>query len=143
MLILSSKDVKYCFVSSQKKSQQTSPLAGVAYRGHLFAKVKSYQHNQLDKAIARCREFLDLEIPVLCLIVKESTGFSLWYQDGSLKLVQNNSVASDRDRPNHKQLKGNNNSAKTPSAAKKSLGNKETKADRKSLIPFFGSLKRS
>jgi len=142
MLILASKDVKYCFVSSQKQNTKTQPMPGVAYRGHLFAKVKSYQQNQLDKAIIRCREFLDLEIPVLCLIVKEASGFSLWYEDSSLKVVKNVSTASQQDSSKGKKIREGDNSTKNTSGVN-GIGEKQTKATRKTLIPFFGSIKRS
>jgi len=142
MLILASKDVKYCFVSSQKQGEQTATLPGLAYRGHLFIRVKSYQKNQLDKAIVKCREFLDLEIPVLCLIVKEASGFSLWYEDSSLKIVKNLSVASQQDNSKGNKLNPQNHSAKNASGVT-SIGEKQTKATRKTVIPFFSGIKRS
>lgn len=125
MLIVGCKDVKYCSVSHKKKNP-TEALPGVSYRGFLFAKVTSYGQNHLDKAIRRCREFLDLEVPVLCLIIKESTGFSLWYADKSLELTNANAIPA-------KQIKSNSNLKQSAKAG----------GARKSVIPFFNRTKQS
>ncbi len=140
MLILSSKDVNYCFVSSENKGSQKAPIPGIAYRGHLFAKLKSYQQNQLDKAIIRCREFLDLEIPVVCLIIKEGNGFSLWYQDSSLKLVKSSSTPRSQSNSQSKQLKGQENPIHSKT---KASDNKGSKVNLKTMIPFFSGTKKS
>ena len=84
MLILEPKEVEYCCVSYQGIAH-TEVLPGLSYCGHLFVKVKSYAQDQWENALLECRELLELKAPVLSIIVKESTGFTLWSEDKSVK----------------------------------------------------------
>ncbi|MGK7914276.1 MAG: hypothetical protein AB4038_01830, partial [Prochloraceae cyanobacterium] len=66
-------------------------IPGLSYNGHLFVQVKSYARNQWENAVLRCREFLQLNVPVMSIIVKEATELTLWSKDESVVLVKNRS----------------------------------------------------
>ncbi len=84
MLILQPEEVQYCGVSHQGRPQ-TEILPGLSYYGHLFIKVKSYAQDQGENALKHCRELLELKASVMSIIVEDSTGFTLWSEDKSVK----------------------------------------------------------
>ena len=104
MLILRPEDVQYCCVTHQEIAPE-SILPGLNYNGHLFVKVQSYARNQLENAILRCREFLELKVPVLPIIVKEPTALTLWSKNESIIVVKSssNSVVAPESTPTKKQ----------------------------------------
>ncbi len=104
MLILKNEDVEYCNLSHQKSSEVEN-IPGIKYHGHLFVKVKSYAKNQLHNAILRCRELLEHNTPVqLPIILKESTGYSIWFEHQSVKEIQasNSGIAPRKTTANSK-----------------------------------------
>lgn len=104
MLILKSENVQYCHLSHQEESATTS-FPGLSYRGHLFVQVESYPLNQSLNAISHCREFLDRQVPVMSIIVKEATRLTLWSKNESVSLVKNttSSVATPQSSSNKQQ----------------------------------------
>ena len=102
MLILKNEDVEYCNLSHQQ-STEVENIPGIKYHGHLFVKVKSYATDQLHNAILGCRELLDRNTPVqLPIILKESTGYSIWFENKSVKVIQasNSGVAPRKTTAN-------------------------------------------
>jgi hypothetical protein len=87
MFILNSQDVKYCYVR-YLEADGAGTFPGLSYRGHLFVQVMSYNSNQLEKAIQRCRQFLDLDEPVLSIVVKELNSISVWSENKNIELVE-------------------------------------------------------
>ena len=79
MLILNNSEVKYCQVN-HLQGNETKTLPGLNYKGHLFVKSKTYAKNQFKNAIDRCRHFLDLEKPVVSILVKEDDYVSVWFE---------------------------------------------------------------
>lgn len=95
MLILDAKQVKYCNVTRQVGGQAET-IPGVAYQGNLFVQFASYGKDQKKQAIQRSRlEFLEQKGQVLCLVIEEETGFTLWSQDDEVKLAENTPSKSD------------------------------------------------
>lgn len=87
MLILNSKQVKYCHVLRQAGGQ-VERVPGVAYQGKLFIKGESYGQHQKQEAISRGRQLiLQQDKQVLFLVVEDPTGFTLWYQDDRVQLA--------------------------------------------------------
>ena len=87
MLILNNSDVQYCQVS-HFKGNKTKNLLGIKYKGHLFLKSKTYANNQLQNAIERSRHFLDLEKPVVSIILKEDKHISVWFEYKKIKSIK-------------------------------------------------------
>ncbi|MGF1487582.1 MAG: hypothetical protein ACFBSE_10880 [Prochloraceae cyanobacterium] len=88
MLILTNSEVQYCTVT-HFEGKETETLLGLNYRGLLFVRSSTYAKNQFKNAIERCRYFLDLEIPVASIVVKEGDRISVWFENKKVKLVQN------------------------------------------------------
>lgn len=95
MLILEAEQVKYCNVV-RKIAEREEIIPGISYQGNLFVKAKSFDKDQLEIAIKQCRElFLDAQTPILALIIKDKTGFSIWSQDNEIKLADSGSAKND------------------------------------------------
>ena len=87
MFILHASDVKYCQIkSSQSGAIQIRPA--LRYRGHLFVKLTSLACDQLAGAIHLCRQYLERQVPVTSIIVKEPNCISLWLLKEKLSLVE-------------------------------------------------------
>lgn len=75
MFILKNKDVEYCQVFESNSIESNLNLR-VKYRGFIFEKIATFIEKE--KALTRCREFLDRENPVMCIIIKELYQFTVW-----------------------------------------------------------------
>lgn len=83
MLILNSTEIEYCqIIEGESDFQKNYP--GALYRGLIFTKKASYEHNQKEKAFAVCRHFLEEKNPLLTILVKEEKQISLWSEFGRL-----------------------------------------------------------
>ena len=70
MLILTAQDVHYCQLI-EEKSDSVKIYPGISYRNFLFVRGAIFEKNQLEKAIAKCRQFLEGVEPITAIIVKD------------------------------------------------------------------------
>lgn len=99
MFILNPGEVQYCRLSYQGK-----PLNGLNYHGHLFVQVRSYTQDQLENALRKCRESLEVKVSVLSIITKEPNGFALWSEEKDVRLLkeQNSPAVTQQSTPTNK-----------------------------------------
>lgn len=96
MLILDSQQVEYCYVS-RKVDSQTETLPAIAYEGKFFLKIKSYDKDDRQKAIAKAREiFIKYKGQVLFVLLEEPTTLTLWYHDKQVKRTDPNRSSIER-----------------------------------------------
>lgn len=93
MLILESEQVKYCRVV-RRLAGKLEKVPGVNYRGLLFAKIAGFEVDQLESAIKKCREFLDLDDPIASIIVKEKDAITVWTEEGKVTLADNQTIGN-------------------------------------------------
>ncbi|MDY7013262.1 MAG: mechanosensitive ion channel protein [Cyanobacteriota bacterium] len=87
MLILDSQQVEYCYVTRQVDSQ-TEKILAIAYKGKFFIKIKSYNKDDRQKAIAKAREiFLKYKGQLLFALLEEPTTLTLWYEDKQVRRI--------------------------------------------------------
>ncbi len=90
MLVLSSKDIKYCRLSYKKNcSQENCP--GISYQGLLLAKVGSFTKQQYEIAVAMCREFLERD-KLISIVIKEKNKITLWSEIPQLSFKEDTSM---------------------------------------------------
>lgn len=77
MLVLNSQDIEYCQIYCPSSSTEVI-YPGIRYQKFLFVKVASFTKNQFDSAVAKCRQFLDRNVAINSIVVKENDGFTVW-----------------------------------------------------------------
>lgn len=86
MLILTEKDIKYCQLRDEESYPQKT-YSGIFYRGFTFVPVASYTNDRLQQAIAKARQFLEKEEPIVSIIIKEKNNLTLWTETDRLDLI--------------------------------------------------------
>jgi len=86
MLVLTSSNVQYCQLSDNIVSLENI-YPGISYQGLLFVRVSCFSLNQLRQAIAKSRQFLDLNLPIASIVVKEEKQITVWSQTKKLDIV--------------------------------------------------------
>jgi Domain found in Dishevelled, Egl-10, and Pleckstrin (DEP) len=96
MLILDSQQVEYCYVT-RKVDSQAEVVPAIAYEGKFFLKIKSYDKDERQKAIAKGREiFLKYKGQILFVLLEEPTTLTLWYHDKQVKRAEPNRANLER-----------------------------------------------
>lgn len=78
MIILTSQDIQYCNNNEKFLCQNSKSNHYVSYQKLSFQIVASFASHQLSEAIAKSREFLDLDLPVCAIVVKEAERITVW-----------------------------------------------------------------
>lgn len=87
MLILHTNQVNFCQVTHREEND-VRQLDAFTYLGHLFVKGESFSPQQHKQALSRTQELLDLEEDLWGVLLREESGFSLWYCSGKVEMNQ-------------------------------------------------------
>ena len=77
MIVLTSQDIKLAQENNQSASPTTTE-SFLSYQELSFLKVASFALNQFSEAVAKSREFLDLDTPVCAIVVTETDRITVW-----------------------------------------------------------------
>jgi Domain found in Dishevelled, Egl-10, and Pleckstrin (DEP) len=83
MLLLKKDQVQFQDVINPD-SEQPTPIIGIFYQNKLFKHLKSFPKDKLASAQQLTRQ-LSLDPTVVCLLVEEADGYTIWCQDGKLR----------------------------------------------------------
>lgn len=86
MQILTHNQVSYCNVIREESGELYLP--GISFQNKLFIKSKFFTEEQRQKAIDYCKqEFLQSKGSKSYVLVEDATGFTVWMEDKSAKVV--------------------------------------------------------
>lgn len=83
MLLLNTDQVQFCQVSNPEV-ESDNDFDALIYLNRLFIKGESFSPDQQNQALSRTQELLDSEEEVWGVLLKEESGFSLWYCSGEV-----------------------------------------------------------
>ncbi|ELS00309.1 Domain found in Dishevelled, Egl-10, and Pleckstrin (DEP) [Xenococcus sp. PCC 7305] len=94
MKILDSQQINYCNLIRQT-ADKTEHLPGVVHEGLLYIKTSFFPQEHKEQALEYCRgKFLDAKGEISYLVVNDPTGFTIWVEDQTVEL-QNNQEKQD------------------------------------------------
>jgi hypothetical protein len=91
MFILNENEVQYCCINYEIAGRIKN-ISAVKYYSHMFIKVAAYATEQYQNAVSQCRYYLELEEPILAIVVKEETGYTLWCSERDLNLTAHENI---------------------------------------------------
>lgn len=100
MLVLTPEEIQYCQIGEPNSIPEKTHL-GIRYRGMLFVQVASFATTQFKQALAKCRQFLDRDLPITSIILKETNSITVWSQAPN-NLSAQCGIDSDRILIKHK-----------------------------------------